>query len=144
MSLQRGQLALNLLETEVTTENAYADDRTHYVAFYSDARGYVSWRCMGDVMPMTMGARSAYAAHPLQGPAVRGRRAAGHCCRCWAQPAAATAGWAAALPARGFTRARCPQQPHRLHRECLCQAVSISMPLPESKAQPLLTSQLAW
>lgn len=47
MSLQRGQLALNLLGTEVTTENAYADDRTHYVAFYSDARGYVSWRCAG-------------------------------------------------------------------------------------------------
>ncbi|PKU36259.1 laminin subunit alpha-5 [Limosa lapponica baueri] len=39
VSLQRGQLALNLLETEVTTENAYADDRTHYVAFYSDAHG---------------------------------------------------------------------------------------------------------
>lgn len=42
MSLQRGQLALNVLDTKVTTENAYADDRTHYVAFYSDARGYVS------------------------------------------------------------------------------------------------------
>ncbi|XP_054701379.1 laminin subunit alpha-5 [Grus americana] len=39
VSLQRGQLALNLMETEVTTENAFADDRTHYVAFYSDARG---------------------------------------------------------------------------------------------------------
>ncbi|XP_057256839.1 laminin subunit alpha-5 isoform X1 [Pezoporus wallicus] len=39
VSLQRGQLALNLLETEVTTANAYADDRTHYVAFYSDTRG---------------------------------------------------------------------------------------------------------
>uniref|UniRef100_A0A8C4TQL5 Laminin subunit alpha 5 n=1 Tax=Falco tinnunculus TaxID=100819 RepID=A0A8C4TQL5_FALTI len=41
VSLQRGQLALNLLEAKVTTENAYADGRTHYVAFYSDARGYV-------------------------------------------------------------------------------------------------------
>uniref|UniRef100_A0A663MV19 Laminin subunit alpha 5 n=1 Tax=Athene cunicularia TaxID=194338 RepID=A0A663MV19_ATHCN len=39
VSLQRGQLALNLLETEITTENTYADDRTHYAAFYSDARG---------------------------------------------------------------------------------------------------------
>ncbi|OXB78457.1 UNVERIFIED_CONTAM: hypothetical protein H355_007487 [Colinus virginianus] len=39
VSLQRGQLALNLLETKVTTENIYADDRTHYVAFYSDAQG---------------------------------------------------------------------------------------------------------
>lgn len=72
MSLQRGQLALNLLETEVTTENAYADDRAHYVAFYSDARGYVSWRCTGDGMPMAMGTCSAPAAHPPQGPAVRG------------------------------------------------------------------------
>ncbi|OXB67886.1 hypothetical protein ASZ78_005568 [Callipepla squamata] len=39
VSLQSGQLALNLLETKVTTENIYADDRTHYVAFYSDAQG---------------------------------------------------------------------------------------------------------
>ncbi|KAM9371956.1 LOW QUALITY PROTEIN: laminin subunit alpha-5 [Phaethornis superciliosus] len=39
VSLQRGQLTLNLLGTEVTTENAYADGRAHYVAFYSDARG---------------------------------------------------------------------------------------------------------
>nr|XP_047930545.1 laminin subunit alpha-5 isoform X4 [Anser cygnoides] len=39
VSLQRGQLALNLLETKITTENAYADGRAHYVAFYSDSRG---------------------------------------------------------------------------------------------------------
>ncbi|XP_010157177.1 PREDICTED: laminin subunit alpha-5-like, partial [Eurypyga helias] len=39
VSLQRGQLTLNLLETEVVTGNAFADNRTHYVAFYSDARG---------------------------------------------------------------------------------------------------------
>ena len=73
MSLQRGQLALSLLETEVTTENAYADDRTHYVAFYSDARGYVSWQCIGDGVPAGRGTCSARAPHPLQGPAVCGR-----------------------------------------------------------------------
>uniref|UniRef100_A0A8B9U3Z8 Laminin subunit alpha 5 n=1 Tax=Anas zonorhyncha TaxID=75864 RepID=A0A8B9U3Z8_9AVES len=39
VSLQRGQLALNLLDTKITTENAYADGRAHYVAFYSDSRG---------------------------------------------------------------------------------------------------------
>ncbi|XP_030319126.1 laminin subunit alpha-5 isoform X3 [Calypte anna] len=39
VSLQRGQLTLNLLGTEVTTGNVYADGRAHYVAFYSDARG---------------------------------------------------------------------------------------------------------
>uniref|UniRef100_A0A8C3D650 Laminin subunit alpha 5 n=1 Tax=Corvus moneduloides TaxID=1196302 RepID=A0A8C3D650_CORMO len=39
VSLQRGQLALNLLGSEVTTDGAYADGRAHYVAFYSDARG---------------------------------------------------------------------------------------------------------
>uniref|UniRef100_A0A8C3NPG6 Laminin subunit alpha 5 n=1 Tax=Cyanoderma ruficeps TaxID=181631 RepID=A0A8C3NPG6_9PASS len=39
VSLQRGQLALNLLGSEVTTDSAYADGRAHYVAFYSDARG---------------------------------------------------------------------------------------------------------
>lgn len=72
MSLQRGQLALNLLETEVTTENAYADDRTHYVAFYSDARGYVSRWCMADGVPTATETCSACAAHPPQGPAVRG------------------------------------------------------------------------
>uniref|UniRef100_A0A8C9UHH5 Laminin subunit alpha 5 n=1 Tax=Serinus canaria TaxID=9135 RepID=A0A8C9UHH5_SERCA len=41
VSLQRGHLALNLLGSEVTTDSAYADGRAHYVAFYSDARGYV-------------------------------------------------------------------------------------------------------
>uniref|UniRef100_A0A8D2NNY2 Laminin subunit alpha 5 n=1 Tax=Zosterops lateralis melanops TaxID=1220523 RepID=A0A8D2NNY2_ZOSLA len=41
VSLQRGQLALNVLGSEVTTDSAYADGRAHYVAFYSDARGYV-------------------------------------------------------------------------------------------------------
>uniref|UniRef100_A0A8C3MQ95 Laminin subunit alpha-5 n=1 Tax=Geospiza parvula TaxID=87175 RepID=A0A8C3MQ95_GEOPR len=39
VSLQRGQLALNLLGSEITTDSAYADGRAHYVAFYSDARG---------------------------------------------------------------------------------------------------------
>ncbi|XP_039575088.1 laminin subunit alpha-5 isoform X1 [Passer montanus] len=39
VSLQRGQLALNLLGSEVTTASAYADGRAHYVAFYSDAHG---------------------------------------------------------------------------------------------------------
>ncbi|RMB95824.1 hypothetical protein DUI87_27938 [Hirundo rustica rustica] len=39
VSLQRGQLALSLLGSEVTTDGAYADGRAHYVAFYSDARG---------------------------------------------------------------------------------------------------------
>lgn len=73
VSLQRGQLTLNLLETKVTTENAYADDRTHYMAFYSDARGYVSWQCMGDDVLMATETHSAYAARPLQGPGVRGR-----------------------------------------------------------------------
>lgn len=72
VSLQRGQLALNLLETEVTTENAYADDRTHYVAFYSDARGYVSWWRMADGVPTATETCSAGAAHLPQGPAVRG------------------------------------------------------------------------
>lgn len=57
MSLQRGQLALNLLGSEVTTDGAYADGRAHYVAFYSDARGYVSCCgcCWGAGVPTAMG-----------------------------------------------------------------------------------------
>lgn len=48
MSLERGQLALSLLGSKVTTDSAFADGRAHYVAFYSDAHGYVScWGCAG-------------------------------------------------------------------------------------------------
>lgn len=73
VSLQRGQLALNLLETKVTTENTYADDRTHYVAFYSDAQGYVSWGRMGAEGPAALGPCSSCTTHAPQGAALCGR-----------------------------------------------------------------------
>uniref|UniRef100_A0A8C3LL69 Laminin subunit alpha-5 n=1 Tax=Chrysolophus pictus TaxID=9089 RepID=A0A8C3LL69_CHRPC len=61
VSLQRGQLALNLLETKITTENTYADDRTHYVAFYSDAQGYVVRLYVDDELQDTAaGARASW------------------------------------------------------------------------------------
>ncbi|NWI21159.1 LAMA5 protein, partial [Crypturellus soui] len=39
VSLAGGQLALTMLGAELTTKDTYADGRTHYVAFYSDAHG---------------------------------------------------------------------------------------------------------
>lgn len=71
MSLQRGQLALNLLATEVTTQNIYADGRTHYVAFYSDTRGYVSWWYTGTGHHWAQGPAHATLLTP-QAAAVRG------------------------------------------------------------------------
>uniref|UniRef100_A0A8B9SV76 Laminin subunit alpha 5 n=1 Tax=Anas platyrhynchos TaxID=8839 RepID=A0A8B9SV76_ANAPL len=56
VSLQRGQLALNLLDTKITTENAYADGRAHYVAFYSDSRG-VRLYVDDELQDITAGAR---------------------------------------------------------------------------------------
>uniref|UniRef100_A0A670Y1P9 Laminin subunit alpha 5 n=1 Tax=Pseudonaja textilis TaxID=8673 RepID=A0A670Y1P9_PSETE len=39
VSLQDGRVAVNVLSTELTTKNAYADDTSHYVAIYSDSAG---------------------------------------------------------------------------------------------------------
>ncbi|XP_053250423.1 laminin subunit alpha-5 isoform X2 [Podarcis raffonei] len=39
VSLQNGRVAVNVLSTELTTKNAYADDTSHYVAIYSDSAG---------------------------------------------------------------------------------------------------------
>ncbi|KAG8131640.1 hypothetical protein E2320_009551 [Naja naja] len=39
VSLQDGRVAVNVLSTELTTQNAYADDTSHYVAIYSDSAG---------------------------------------------------------------------------------------------------------
>ena len=55
------------------TENTYADDRTHYVAFYSDAQGYVSWGRMGAEGPAALGPCSSCTTHAPQGAALCGR-----------------------------------------------------------------------
>ncbi|XP_067324319.1 laminin subunit alpha-5 isoform X1 [Anolis sagrei] len=39
VSLQNGRVAVNVLTTELTTKNVYADDTSHYVAIYSDSSG---------------------------------------------------------------------------------------------------------
>ncbi|KAH0619227.1 hypothetical protein JD844_019053 [Phrynosoma platyrhinos] len=39
VSLQNGRVAVSLLTTELTTKNAYADDKSHYIAIYSDSSG---------------------------------------------------------------------------------------------------------
>ncbi|KAM6455807.1 laminin subunit alpha-5 isoform 2-T2 [Liasis olivaceus] len=39
LSLQDGHVALDVLSTELTTKNAYADDTSHYVAVYSNSAG---------------------------------------------------------------------------------------------------------
>ncbi|KAL8179594.1 UNVERIFIED_CONTAM: hypothetical protein K2H54_069335 [Gekko kuhli] len=39
VSLKNGRVAVNVLTTELTTKNAYADDTSHYVAIYSDSAG---------------------------------------------------------------------------------------------------------
>ncbi|XP_054836339.1 laminin subunit alpha-5 [Eublepharis macularius] len=39
VTLKNGRVAVNVLTTELTTKNAYADDTSHYVAIYSDSTG---------------------------------------------------------------------------------------------------------
>ncbi|XP_042318376.1 laminin subunit alpha-5, partial [Sceloporus undulatus] len=39
VSLQNGRVAVSLLTTELTTKNAYADDKSHYIVIYSDSSG---------------------------------------------------------------------------------------------------------